>query len=415
MAVAVAHGVRVALMAGLMKIALKPKYVFQIAVLASLLAYQNCSNDGFLPSAGLSDGSSFSAKLANADLVWTLKYDGSGPSLSRIGQATRWADAGGNGISIFPPAITGANQLNLDAAPVATSSDTGTFLSFGPQKTLMNEAGDVSFFQNPQYTFAMYVKNIQLPTVAPQVLRIFEFYPADGSQSGYLGIDVSEIGGGVTEFRAFDWFDGNNYTLATVHVPTSTLTRGFGIAIRYDNDPAKLSLAVNGATSTFVTKGAPPMLGNVVRQLNIHGLNFGQMGSFEMGEFAFWRMALDDTYLTAYSQAERASFDQGGAAVALPPAPITEGGDGVLRFAAIQGNFTVCANCHSYVGTRAQVLGAVGANNTTPWVIPGNSSASLVIQALQHQGGAQPMPKDLPALSADQINQIARWIDQGAN
>jgi hypothetical protein len=168
--------------------------------------------------------------------------------------------------------------------------------------------------------------------------------------------------------------------------------------------------------------------------MHLHGASYGQEGSFNLAEFAFWSRELTDNDLYYYSSAIYQSYNATGTVNIVPPSPTptptpsptptptpnpgpspTPNPTPTLAFSDIRANFNVCLNCHTEVSSKANILAAVGANGTTPWIMPGNAAGSLLIKALSHQSGALPMPQGLTQLSTDQISQISSWIDQGAN
>jgi hypothetical protein len=79
-----------------------------------------------------------------------------------------------------------------------------------------------------------------------------------------------------------------------------------------------------------------------------------------------------------------------------------------------------CYSCHSgaqpQAGLRLDVRslalkGGIGG----PVILPGNSKDSSLIHRVGGLGGLRPMPMTGPPLTADQIDVLTRWIDQGAH
>lgn len=383
-----------------------------------LVSYQACTSGGFnVLVADMQSLSSFSLSQSNADIVWSLKGK-SGISLSRLSQVQRWTDANGQGVSLYPPVMPGTVQLDLDKAPTMLQTDQGSLLFLGAGSTLANLIGDLSVFLSQEYTMAFYVRSVVINTEAPKLARIVEFYPADNSASGNIGVDFWDIGGGQVQVSAFDYFDGSTNAFSYVKIPAADLeTHGYGVVARFTNDASGLSIAVNGVSGTLGKVGTVPMLGKVVRQLVLHGQGGGIYGNFALGEFAIWKHAISEDDAKAYSLMLQQSYELGGTTITLPGGDPTggNGGSGKKAYSSIQGTLNVCMNCHTQVLSRSSILNAVGADGSTPWITPGSAQNSLMIRALQHQAGAMPMPKNTPALSAAQIEQISIWIDQGAN
>src|SRR5579864_1246648 len=75
-----------------------------------------------------------------------------------------------------------------------------------------------------------------------------------------------------------------------------------------------------------------------------------------------------------------------------------------------------CLSCHGPVqmsGLRLDSRDSIlHGGNRGAAVIPGNSAASLIYQAVARQGKLQ-MPPGPKALSEDQVRIIAKWIDAG--
>src|SRR5690348_9358461 len=130
--------------------------------------------------------------------------------------------------------------------------------------------------------------------------------------------------------------------------------------------------------------------------------NFGSVCSIQvrMGRFALWALAV------AFSLGTLAAAEE-------PPEP-----DFVRDVRPILE--AKCFECH---GPRKQESGLqmdrtsslLEGGNSGPGILPGNSAESLLVEGIR--GGGErltKMPPRGPALSAEEIATITRWIDAGA-
>jgi hypothetical protein len=398
--------------------------------LGILIAFQNCSVGNFkATSSSLTQLNQASGINTSSDFLWSLGSS-TGLTVSRLQQVSRWTDSTGMAMNLYPPLMSSTNKLDLDHAPLVTSTDSGSLVNFGNGDYLTTEPGDFYQFLGQSYTVVTYVHNIVLPKASPVVARIFYLRPADGSASGVLGVDVSSDGAGNAVFMAFDWYDNNNVASATLSVPIATLANGFGIAVRFSNDPTKLLLSVNGQSSAAAKIiGNVPLMGDVTRQFIVHSDGFGNAGTFDLAAIGVWKRELADAQVVYYSQSIKDQFENDGTHLVDPgnnssttptttpsTTPSTTPTGTVTQFSQISSIFSSCTGCHSSsVGSRAAILATMGDDGKTPWIVSGKSANSLLIKSLNHVSGVSPMPANASALSATQIAQIALWIDQGVN
>lgn len=360
----------------------------------------------------------FSTLQTDTDLVWATQT--SQPSealvLDRFDQITRWKDGLSEGVSLYPNLITGSSILDIDQAPKRIELEKRVYVHFGEDKHLVNLVSDVNVFVSDSYTFVFYVRNIELPTGNPVVIRLFEFAPTDGVSGGILGVDLSKNTSGDLLVTAFVWYEPTLYVLLQKSVVLDP-RKGLGLAVRFAKDPGQIGLFVNGdpADQTQVQMaGTPPFLSKMARKLSLHGATYGTKGQFDLAEFAMWRYELRDPYLRYYSKALQESIEL-GQTMEISPDDVGQGGANAPRFISIQNQFKVCSNCHDEVMSRSAILAARGQDKITPWVTPGDGAGSLLVRALRHEAGVFAMPKNNPKLSEDQIQQVQRWIDQGAH
>jgi mono/diheme cytochrome c family protein len=78
-----------------------------------------------------------------------------------------------------------------------------------------------------------------------------------------------------------------------------------------------------------------------------------------------------------------------------------------------------CARCHGAAkqrsGLRLDTAAAIRqGGNSGPAIVPGNSTASILVKAVTGAAGVKPMPPKGPRLTARQIALVQAWIDQGA-
>ena len=78
-----------------------------------------------------------------------------------------------------------------------------------------------------------------------------------------------------------------------------------------------------------------------------------------------------------------------------------------------------CGECHGsqkqQSGLRIDsAKGMLDGGDSGTAVVPGDSSKSLLVQAISGAEGVSKMPPEGPALSADEIALIRKWIDDGA-
>ncbi|MFT5142161.1 MAG: hypothetical protein ACI80V_000378 [Rhodothermales bacterium] len=79
-----------------------------------------------------------------------------------------------------------------------------------------------------------------------------------------------------------------------------------------------------------------------------------------------------------------------------------------------------CISCHGGVRRRAELSlqfredALVGGESGDPAVVPGDASASRMVQLVTHPDPSERMPKEGAPLSEDEIGRIKRWISEGA-
>lgn len=387
-------------------------------------AFQNCTGGGFhsdLNSVNKDSLLSFSPMQVGATLDWSMKS--LQPEASRLSQVSKWSDATGQGISLYPPVLAGTSILNLDAAPLLNQTDNGNLLAFGPGLELINEVGDLSAFLGQAYSISIYVRNIQLSTTTGGGgVRLFDFYPADGSASGYLGIQIGDVGGGNVEIQAFDYFDNNDVSYSIVTMPAASLTGGFGMVVRFSNDPTKILLSVNGTPGTYSIAGSPPLLGNVTRQLVLHGYAYNQLGSFMLGDFAIWNSELTDTQVNTYSNDLMISYNQGGSGGGPTPTPTptptpSQTGTPQPTYTYLSQNLfgasgSNCVGCHSAPpgDSGGYDFSSYTAITTGGGISTANPSASPIYQQIQSGN----MPQGGAHVSAAIQAALLQWIQNGA-
>lgn len=401
------------------------KFILPVLILA--MVFQNCTK---FTSQGSSDVSSQKvmdlASQITSDFFWTtvdptgMTAPASFLSINRLQQTQRWMDSKAGAVALYPP-LGSTNLVSYDRSPTVQNTNNGPILSFGENQALTIEPGEFSSTLGQAYSVVIYINNLAMPTSGSGGVRIFEMPPADGSASGYLGLDVSvDTATNQAIFQAYEWYDGQTAEFATVKMDASLIKSGLGIAIRFSNDPTKMRLNINGNIGTLSAVGTVPMLGNVTRVLSMHGPNFGQYGSFLLAGFALWLSELSDSDVDMYGPAIKSYYEMAPAnATASPtpapgasPAPSPTPGSGNLTYASISSSLQVCAQCHSV--SKSDLL----TNNQysgKAWVIPGDPANSPIIWALNGTNGAAQMPKGMSPLSSDQITAIQTWIQQGAN
>jgi hypothetical protein len=454
---------------------------------ASVVFFQNCtsSHDGGVKAAS-TNVPPFSLLNTDADYVWTLQNGITSLSLLHLNDVAEWRDGRGAGVFLYAPLQYGSNQIDLTRTPTLGKINGGSIVNFSVNQTLQSFAGDQAAFLGQEYSFALYVRNLKLPVGPPPPLgipvstslQILQFMPFDGSaDSGTLTLQVGYFDVDHSQIYAQAWFSAG-YAMAAVTVANTDLAGGFGIALRFSNDPAKMLLAVNGQTSTFTSWGTPPLLGDVARQLSVNGSIYGTGWGFELSDLAMWKRALSDKETQNYALALQQVHDGGaGGALSLSPSPgsVVEGGtlqmyatggtspyvfsagsctstidpesglflaanvletctvtvrdatqkkvtsqisvisSSTLTFADVQPSFQTCTGCHtSQVDSLSDILAAVGPDGV--WITPGSGAGSLLVKALRRQAGVLPMPQPPnPPLDPSVIDQISQWIDQGAH
>ncbi|MFT4603896.1 MAG: hypothetical protein ACI9W4_000613 [Rhodothermales bacterium] len=79
-----------------------------------------------------------------------------------------------------------------------------------------------------------------------------------------------------------------------------------------------------------------------------------------------------------------------------------------------------CVTCHGGVRRRAELSlqfredALVGGQSGSPAIVPGDPSASPLIQLVTHPDESERMPKDGAPLTEEEVTRLRRWIDQGA-
>ncbi|HET6422350.1 MAG TPA: PSD1 and planctomycete cytochrome C domain-containing protein [Planctomycetaceae bacterium] len=78
-----------------------------------------------------------------------------------------------------------------------------------------------------------------------------------------------------------------------------------------------------------------------------------------------------------------------------------------------------CTRCHGTKAPQATLRldsrsGAVTGGDSGPAIVPGTSADSLLMHAVTGTNGVSKMPPEGPALSAEQVELLKRWIDAGA-
>ncbi|HEX8915344.1 MAG TPA: c-type cytochrome domain-containing protein, partial [Humisphaera sp.] len=80
---------------------------------------------------------------------------------------------------------------------------------------------------------------------------------------------------------------------------------------------------------------------------------------------------------------------------------------------------TSCVECHGPAKAKGGLRldsrsAAMKGGVTGPAIVPGKSAESLLLVRVRGQGDEPRMPEKKPALSAEQIATLARWVDEGA-
>ncbi len=390
-------------------------FIAVIGLIGLLTVYQNCSNLGTgthgydLSSLGI-QGPSLSA-----DYFWNMKGESSGVTLSRLSQVQRWVDATGESLVLFPP-LSSQYVVNMDAAPMVSQTSSGSLIQFNPEQSLFVQGADVLSLVSSKYSVALYIRNVQFPNDNSGVVRVFGMKPADGSTTGYIGLDIINLGNGNAQIGGFEYHGSGLVAYSTVDVPLEQLSQGLSIAIRFSEDPANIRIAVNGVAGTNSVQGQVPLLGNVSRIFAINGPDIIK-GQFLLAGLAIWKSELADQDIDTLSHSLGQYYENGGTVVVLPSPPPPPGGE--VTFASVASHFNACTNCHAQVSSRASLLAAMGSasmgNGNIVWVTPGDAENSLLIKALKHEAGVMPMPMNAGALSPEAIAAISNWIAQGAH
>lgn len=371
-------------------------------------AFQNCSVSSMHSENGSFDAASL---MASADVSWTIRGQ-KGVSVSRLNQASRWADRSGSAVTLFPPLMPSTTQIDMAKAPYVKQTSSGPLMNFSPGSFLTTQVGDAAIFASTSYSVLLYIRDLQFPQGPyPRWMRVFEVIPEEtGEASGWIGLDAWEQEDGQIEFHAYEYFGATGVASVKLKVSPSSRTSGYGIALRFPTDPSLTYMSVNGVGGEYSVAANPSAMANVNRRLYLH-TQFQTEGGFDLAEFGLWKREFSIPEAVYFSSALKEVIEKGGTAL-VNPGITTVSGD----FAKIQGYLSSCMACHG-VSSATQVRNnsGVGANSGTKWVNPGDSANSLMIKSLRHQGGASPMPKDQAQLSDAAIAAIAAWIDAGAN
>ncbi len=385
-----------------------------VGLVSLLTVYQNCSNFGKGTNGNDLSSLGIQGPNLNADYFWNMKAEPSGVTLSRLSQVQRWVDVTGESMVLFPPLLS-QYVVNMDAAPMISQTSSGSLIQFNPEQSLFIQGADVLNLVSSKYSVALYIRNVQFPNDNSGVVRVFGMKPADGSTTGYIGLDIVNLGNGNAQIGGFEFHGSGLIAYSTVVVPISELSQGLSIAIRFSEDPVNLRISVNGVVGSVSSQGQVPLLGNVARIFALNGPDLTK-GQFLLAGLAIWKSELPDQSIDTLSQSFGQYYENGGTVVVQPPTPPVPGTD--VTFASISSHLNACLNCHAQTSSRSGLLAAMGSASTghanTAWITPGDAENSLMIKSLKHESGVMPMPMSAGALSPTAIAAISNWIAQGA-
>lgn len=306
----VAHGLREFRMGGALKTNFLRGALMVAGMVAGMVAltavFQNCGP--LLPGRGVAEKlgiGAMSSYVSGADIAWS-NLDKQ-PDYNRFGRAQRWGDVQGAGVNLYPPLIPNSQTLNLDASGTRVSKAGLEYVNLSADASMAPAVADLSEFVFDRTTVLLVVRDIEIPTEDPnKLVRLLSLFPANGDAAGVLVIDVAAAASGGLEFFAYQWFDGNTYSLKKLEVPASDLAGPIAVAARFDKAAASLQIAINGRLSQteLVTVGDVPPLGLVARSFMLHSpaSTYGSGGAFNVGEVAIYKSAKTDAELASISR-----------------------------------------------------------------------------------------------------------------
>lgn len=315
---------------------------FSALILVGLVlsAFQNC---GALLS--MEGGLDINSILKEADIAWTTF--GQKPETNTFGRVTRWPDTKQRGLNLYPPQRIGSQMLNHDLSGIFDTPSYGNFVRFGAETNMSLAVADVTETIGDNFTIILTIDDLIIPSTNPQVLRLFSVYPVNGDTVGLIVLDAGINTDGLLVLIMIQWFDSTAYSTRSFVVPDEMANGPLAVAMRFDKDAALLQLAVNGvlATESVNLVGAPPLLGNVARNVTLHAAEstYGSDGEFSLMDFVVIKRSVADGGLASLSSGFAARVR--GIAVASPDLEAPDGGttasdEGALLYA------NKCASCH---------------------------------------------------------------------
>ncbi|PWU12689.1 MAG: hypothetical protein C5B49_15870 [Bdellovibrio sp.] len=347
---------------------------------------------------------------APSGLSWSMRLQP--PELNEFSQVTRWMDATGKGIALYPPNNVGAASLNF--------SESATFdtvlpnqVTLGKNSSLSTAVADLSITTGDSYTFAFLIKSVELPSADNSTVRILDFAPANGDQVGYLAIDLVKTAAGFN-IQPIIWYDSKNYQSISITPAADQIKGPLGLVVRFSQIPNQMQVAVNGALATTASQnvGNPPNIGLSTRRLILHNLEgaSGSDGNFALSEVGLQTQELADADLAALSLA-LAQLYGGTGALSATPTPTPDPSASPITFSDLIGTDSSknvfaanCMGCHS----SSTASGGLDLSNFAQ----ASAQASAILTAVQ-PNAPDPMPKGLSSLSASSVDIIRRWIADG--
>lgn len=389
-------------------------------ILILFVAFQNCGN--VMTSSTLYyDSKNILANSSNlgAEFSWKIDLENKNFNINSEGFLENWIDSSSHQLFLLPP-------HEMDS--ILTFNRSGKYLSetklnsirFEDGNSMMTVNEQSMFLSSNKYTVLFYINNIKFSNTLQNRIRIVGLEPLDNKSFGNILIELSKEQENYKIELIYDYGElGQTKYISPIEINENE-NKGLSIGITVTENFNELAVSVNGKNINFSnpSKASISFLSFNPRLLKIHHSEADSTGSFDLYDLGIYRKVLGQSELNAFTSALLNTYYFNKKTPISELEGFIEITTKILTFSEIQQIFkkTIngrsCNDCHFEFNSRDELLKAQSISG--PWVIPGNVNSSVLIKSIKHEANVEPMPKNGGSLSAEDINAIEDWINQGA-